>query len=191
MKTISEWQVIHRADQAEAILHPIRQRILEILREPGSATSLGETLGISRQQVNYHLKTLESVGLVTHRGQTKKRNCFEQFFQSTARAYTIHSTAYESISLLSNDLDLTTPLSKAAKIGERLVGDVADLQSRAEGPVPALALDTVVQFANEQARSEFGREFRDVVNQLLAKYGSTEGPESENFRVVLAIHPKP
>ena len=57
--------VVRGPEQAASMLHPIRRRILETLREPGSASSLAPRLGLPRQKVNYHLRALERQGVKT------------------------------------------------------------------------------------------------------------------------------
>ena len=51
--------------EAAAALDPIRFRVLAVLAEPGSATTVARAPGLPRQQVNYHLRALEARGLVT------------------------------------------------------------------------------------------------------------------------------
>ena len=51
--------------EAAAALDPIRSRVLAVLAEPGSATTVARALGLPRQKVNYHLRALEARGLVT------------------------------------------------------------------------------------------------------------------------------
>ena len=56
--------VIENAAAAEASLDPIRTRLLaELASRPGSATTLATKVGLPRQKVNYHLRTLERHGL--------------------------------------------------------------------------------------------------------------------------------
>jgi predicted ArsR family transcriptional regulator len=57
-------QVPTTADAAIASLDPIRSRLLAELAVPSSATALGNRLGLPRQKVNYHLRTLEQPGLI-------------------------------------------------------------------------------------------------------------------------------
>jgi hypothetical protein len=51
--------VIENTAAAEVALDPIRARLLAELAQPKSATMLGQTFGLPRQKVNYHLKALE------------------------------------------------------------------------------------------------------------------------------------
>ena len=52
-------QVVDDPERAAAMLHPLRMRMLETLREPHSAASLARILELPRQKVNYHLRELE------------------------------------------------------------------------------------------------------------------------------------
>ena len=56
--------VIEDPAAAEASLDPIRARLLAELAEPGSASTLGARVGLTRQKANYHLRALERHGLV-------------------------------------------------------------------------------------------------------------------------------
>ena len=57
-------EVIESAEAAAAALDPVRARLLGELAVPASAAGLAARVGIARQKVNYHLKTLEAHGLV-------------------------------------------------------------------------------------------------------------------------------
>ena len=60
-------EVIDDPAAAVVALDPVRARLLAELTEPASAAALAERLGLSRQKVNYHLRTLEAHGLVRAR----------------------------------------------------------------------------------------------------------------------------
>src|SRR5262249_60761713 len=63
--------VIDDPASASVALDPVRSRLLSELRTPMSAARLAGRLGLPRQKVNYHLRTLEKHGLV--RVDSKKR----------------------------------------------------------------------------------------------------------------------
>ena len=50
--------LIDDPERALLALSPIRRRLLEALREPGSAASLAKRLDLPRQQLGYHLRAL-------------------------------------------------------------------------------------------------------------------------------------
>ncbi|MDF2712379.1 MAG: transcriptional regulator, partial [Nonomuraea muscovyensis] len=74
---------------AEASLDPMRSRLLAELVEPGSATSLAAKVGLARQKVNYHLRTLEKHGLVELVEERRKGNVTERVMRATASSFVI------------------------------------------------------------------------------------------------------
>lgn len=74
---------------AEVALDPNRARLLAALATPGSATTLAAGLGLTRQQVNYHLRTLEAHGLATLVDERRKGNMTERVLEASAASYVI------------------------------------------------------------------------------------------------------
>jgi len=52
------------AVQAGALLHPLRIEVLKKLAEPRSCPELAKELGETSQKIYYHVKILESAGLI-------------------------------------------------------------------------------------------------------------------------------
>ena len=92
-----EVAVIEDPAAAEASLDPMRSKLLAQLVEPGSATSLAAKVGLARQKVNYHLRTLERHGLVELVEERKKGNVTERVMQATAASFVISPTALASM----------------------------------------------------------------------------------------------
>jgi DNA-binding transcriptional ArsR family regulator len=65
------------ADAVKVLAHPLRSRLLTALRRggPATATELADLLGTNTGATSYHLRKLESVGLVedTGEGEGKRR----------------------------------------------------------------------------------------------------------------------
>src|SRR5688500_13889024 len=55
-------EVIDDPAAATVALDPVRSRLLAELAEPASAATLAGRVGLARQKVNYHLRTLEAGG---------------------------------------------------------------------------------------------------------------------------------
>lgn len=81
--------VIEDPAAAEASLDPMRARLLAELTEPNSATMLAAKVGLPRQKVNYHLKTLERHGLVELVEERRKGNVNERVMRATAASFVI------------------------------------------------------------------------------------------------------
>ena len=77
---------VRDAAQAAALLQPQRLRLLEGLSEPDSAAGLARRFGLPRQQVNYHLRELERVGLVELVEERRRGNCVERVVVATGEA---------------------------------------------------------------------------------------------------------
>src|SRR5437867_4480594 len=89
--------VIDDPKAAEASLDPVRSRLLAELAEPASATAVAATVGLPRQKVNYHLKTLERHGLVELVEERRKGNAIERIMRATAAAYVISPAALGAV----------------------------------------------------------------------------------------------
>src|ERR1700687_5697437 len=89
--------VIEDASAAEVSLDPIRARMLAELAEPHTATTLAARLGLARQKVNYHVKTLEQHGLVELVEERRKGTMPERVVQPPAAASVISPAALAAV----------------------------------------------------------------------------------------------
>ena len=184
--------VIENPSAAEASLDPVRSRLLAELVEPGSASTLAAKIGLPRQQVNYHLRTLERHGLVELVTERRKGNMTERVLRATAASYVISPTALAALqpdpARSPDRLSAFWLLALAA----RLVRDVGALLvgARAAGKrVATFALDGEVTFASAADRSAFAEELSHRVAELVAKYHDEAARGGRPHRIVVAIHP--
>lgn len=180
-------------DPATAVtaLDPTRTRILELLAEPGSATTVAAELGMSRQRANYHLRALEEHGLVELVEERPRRGFTERIVQSRARTFVVGRPVGAI-----DPRRMRDRLSSAYLIalGARLVDDVASLARRAEAAgrsLPVLALDTEIRFASARERAAFTEELANAVADLAARYHDEHAPGGRWHRLVVAAHPRP
>src|SRR3954462_3196848 len=89
--------VIEDPAAAEVSLDPILSRLLAELAVPGSATMLAARVGLPRQKVNYHLRTLEQHGLLELVAERRKGNVTERMLQATAASYVISPSAMAAV----------------------------------------------------------------------------------------------
>jgi len=184
--------VIENPAAAEASLDPVRSRLLAELATPGSASSLAVRVGLPRQQVNYHLRTLERHGLVELVSERRKGNMTERLLQATAASYVISPTALAALQpdpgRSPDRLSAFWLLSLAA----RLVRDVGSLLlgSRAAGKrLATFAMDGEIRFASAADRSAFAEELSHAVAELVARYHDVDAKGGRSHRIVVAIHP--
>jgi DNA-binding transcriptional ArsR family regulator len=86
-------RVIDDPAAATAALDPVRNRLLAELREPASAAALAARIGLPRQKVNYHLRTLESHGLVQVASERRWGGLTERLLAATAASYVVSPNA--------------------------------------------------------------------------------------------------
>ncbi|MFI9010499.1 ArsR/SmtB family transcription factor [Actinosynnema sp. NPDC053489] len=184
--------VIEDPAVAEVSLDPVRARLLAELAEPGSATTLAARVGLPRQKVNYHLRTLEQHGLVELAEERRKGNMTERVMRATAASYVISPAALAAVqpdpARSPDRLSARWLLALAA----RLVRDVGNLitgAAKADKRVATFALDGEVRFASAADRAAFAEELATAVTSLVAKYHDENAPGGRPHRVVLAVHP--
>ncbi|WP_330271480.1 helix-turn-helix domain-containing protein [Lentzea sp. NBC_00516] len=187
-----EVAVIEDPSAAEVSLDPVRARLLAELVEPGSATMLAAKVGLPRQKVNYHLRTLEQHGLVELVEERRKGNVNERLMQATAASYVISPTALAAV----QPDPARSPDRLSARwllaVSARLVRDVGTLitgSTKAKKRLATFALDGEVRFATAADRAAFAEELAGFMTQLVAKYHDEQAEGGRPHRVVVALHP--
>jgi DNA-binding transcriptional ArsR family regulator len=184
-----EVEVIEDPAAATVALDPLRVRMLAELREPASAAALAERIGLPRQKVNYHLRALESHGLLEVAGERKHGGLTERRLVATAASYVISPGA---LSVSAPDpAQIRDRLSARylVALAARLVREVGALTRRAETSgrrLATLAIDTEIGFATPEDRAHFADELTSAVTLLAAKYHHDNG---RLHRLVVAAHP--
>jgi DNA-binding transcriptional ArsR family regulator len=181
--------VIEDPAAAEACLDPIRSRMLAELTAPHTATTLAARLGLARQKVNYHVKTLEQHGLVELVAERRKGNMTERLVQASAAAYVISPAALAAVApdptRSPDQLSARWLLALAARL-VRETGALITGAARANKPLATFGLDAEVRFARPAHRAAFIDELTQTLAELVRTYHSDTG---RPHRVVVAIHP--
>jgi DNA-binding transcriptional ArsR family regulator len=185
--------VIRTPAAAEVSLDPFRTRLLAELAEPASAAMLAARVGLPRQKVNYHLRTLERHGLVELVEERRKGNVGERLMRAVAASYVISPDALGAIqpdpSRAPDRLSADWLLALAA----RLVRDVGALiagGTKARRRMATFALDGEVRFASAADRAAFAAELADAIAGLIARYHDATAERGRDHRLVVAIHPR-
>jgi DNA-binding transcriptional ArsR family regulator len=187
-------EVIERPAAAAVALDPIRARLLSELAEPGSASSLAERIGLPRQKINYHLRTLEAHGLVRLVEERPRRGLTERVLVATASAYVVSPSAMGAASI---DLARTPDRLSAdylIALAARAIREVGTLLRRANlagKRLATLSIDTDIRFRSPAERAEFAAELTDAVTRLAARYHAADAPDGRSFRLIVAAHPIP
>ncbi len=188
-----EVDLVHDPARAAALLHPLRQRVLQALAEPDSASGVARRLSLSRQKTNYHLRELEREGFLELVEERRRGNCVERLVRATARSYLIDPTAVgglpEQPSESIRDRFSATYLVAAAA---RVIRDVATLRQRATRAGQRLAtmtLESEVSFVSPEARHAFAEELASEIARLVVKHHNPDSPDARLHRVVLGLYP--
>jgi DNA-binding transcriptional ArsR family regulator len=181
--------VIDDPAAAEAVLEPARARLLAQLTEPRSATMLAASVGLPRQKVNYHLRTLEQHGLVELVEERRKGNVTERLLQAAAASYVISPAALAAVApdpARSPDrLSARWLLALAARL-VRETGALINGAARANKPLATFGLDAEVRFAKPADRAAFLGELTDALTGIISKYHTETG---RPHRLIVAVHP--
>jgi len=184
--------VIEDPAAAESLLDPVRTRLLAALVEPASATTLAGAVGLPRQLVNYHLRTLERHGLVELQEERRKGNVMERVMRASAASYVISPAA---LTPLQPDPSRSPDRRSAVwllALAARLVRDVGALlagAARERKTVSTFALDAEVTFATAADRAAFADELATSVATLISRYHDEAAPRGRTHHLVVAIHP--
>ena len=170
---------------------PLRQRILEALDEPGSATTMARTFGLARQKVAYHVRQLEEHGFVELVREEKRRGCTERIVRRTAQ-YLVASPRVLAPGMDPRKLKDKFSSSYLIAIASRMAQEVGEAQAIAEKkgkPLPTLSTDVEIRFRTAREREAFAEELLGEIARLAAKYHDETHPDGRRYRVVVGAHP--
>lgn len=181
-------------DPAVAItaLDPLRARLLAELHEPASAATLAARVGLPRQKVNYHLRSLEEHGLARQVGERKRGGLTERLLQSTAASYVVSPAAMAEAASrperIADRLSARYLIAVAARV-VREVGDLVRGADAAGKPLATLTLDAEVRFRSAAERAEFTEQLTTAVTDLVAQFHDEHAEDGRWHRLVVGAHP--
>jgi DNA-binding transcriptional ArsR family regulator len=189
-----ELDVIDEPTVAMVALDPIRNRLLRELARPASAAALAERLGIARQKVNYHLRTLEAAKLVEAVQERQWGGITERLMVATAAAYVVSPGTLGAIGARPENMADRLSASYLIAVAARAVREVGDLWRRARGSdkrLATLSLDTVICFKSPADRAAFSAELSQAISALAARYHNEHAPNRRAHRLLVAAYPAP
>jgi DNA-binding transcriptional ArsR family regulator len=187
-------QVINDPTAATVALEPVRSRLLAELATPASAATLGARVGMARQKVNYHLRALETHGLVRLAEERTWGGLTERLLVATATSYVVSPSAMGPVAVdPKREVDRLSA-SYLIALGARIIREVGDLVRRAreaDKRLATLAVDTEVRFRSATDRAAFSHELTDAIGKLVSKYHDESAPGGRAHRLVVVAHPLP
>jgi DNA-binding transcriptional ArsR family regulator len=184
-------EVIEDPAAAAVALDPIRARLLAELTEPQSAGALASRLGIARQKLNYHLRALESRGLVELAEERKRGGITERVLRATAASYVVSPAALGEDAVNPDTAADRLSARYMVALAGRIVREVGALARRSEAAgrrLPTMTIDTEIRFRSASDRAAFADELTAAVLELAARYHHDDG---RPHRLVVAAHPTP
>lgn len=187
-------EVIEDPAAAAVALDPIRARLLAELARPASAAVLAGRVGLARQKVNYHLRTLESHGLVRVVEERRWGGLTERVLAATAASYVVSPGALGEAGSDPGKASDRLSARYLVAVAARIVREVAALLRRADAEdkrLATLTLDAEVRFRTAAERAEFTEELATAVSRLVARFHDPAAPDGRLHRLVVAAHPLP
>ena len=187
-------EVIDDPAAASVALEPVRSRLLSELAEPASAATLASRLGIARQKVNYHLRALESHGLVKMAEERRWGGLTERLLVASASSYVVGPGALGPVGADPGRTADHLSASYLIALAARIIREVSALVRRSaelDKRLPTLSIDAEIRFRSAADRAAFSRELAEAVTTLAARYHDESDPDGRSHRLVVMAHPLP
>jgi predicted ArsR family transcriptional regulator len=185
-------EVIDDPAIAAIAVEPVKSRLLAALAEPGSAAGLSHRLGLPRQRINYHLRSLEEYGLIHVAEERHWGGLTERVMVASAAAYVVSPAALGPVAVDPARSTDRLSASYLIALAARAVREVSVLVRRATEAgkrLATLSIDTEIRFRSAEERAAFTRELTEAVTRLAAKYHDDSAPDGRPHRLVVVAHP--
>ena len=194
------WDHVEEVPRAAALLHPLRLRILEALREPDSAAGLARRLRLPRQMVNYHVRELARARFLERAGQRRRRNMIERRYRATAQGYILSPELLGRLGLPREQAE--DAFSAAYLLGIVAVAQVELARAVREAAaqnkrLATLSLSSELRFETAEQRARFAAELRRAIVEVIGRHASPYTKEDGSagagrpYRLILGCYPTP
>ncbi|MBL8879695.1 MAG: helix-turn-helix domain-containing protein [Phycisphaerales bacterium] len=191
--------VIDDPASATVALDPVRTRLLAELREPASAAALASRVGLPRQKINYHLRTLEEHGLVRVDSEKRWGGLTERRLIATASSYVVSPGALGPVAadpdrnVDGRGMDRLSA-SFLVALAARVIREVGQLLRKSEEVgkrLATLSIDTELRFRSAEERAAFTGELTAAVAALVSRYHDNSAPGGRRHRLMIGAYPAP
>lgn len=173
-------------------LHPLRRRILQALEAPASAPTIARSLGLGRQQVNYHLHRLEAERLIESEELGRVGRRIDRLYRRTAASYLLAPTTVAGTPAEAREIRDRFSAIYLTAVAARTLNDLAALGRAAHRQgkrIPTLTLETEVRFATPAAQRAFADALTEAVSDLAQRFHDATTPGGRTFRVFACGYP--
>lgn len=187
-------EVIEDPAAAAMAVDPVKTRLLAELTEPASAATLAGRLGIPRQKINYHLRSLEECGLIRVSTERLWGGLRERLMIATAGSYVVSPAVLGPVAADPRRTRDRLSASYVIALAARIVREVSTLMRRArqaDKGLATLAIDTEIRFKSAAERAAFTDDLTKTVMSLVSRYHDAHAPGGRPHRLVVVAHPLP
>jgi DNA-binding transcriptional ArsR family regulator len=192
--------MVHDPAGAAALLHPLRRRILEALREPESAAGLARRLRLPRQRVNYHVRGLARAGFLERAGQRRKRNMIERRYVAKARGYVFSPELLGKLGADRRQVEDTFSASYLLALTSQVQSELgrASREAAAKGKrLATLSIASELRLESAEQRAGFAKALESAVVDVIGRFASPARLADGNpgsgrlYRLALGCYPIP
>jgi predicted ArsR family transcriptional regulator len=184
--------IIDDPARARVALQPIRLRLLQLLVRPQSAPQVAKAMGMPRQRVLYHLRTLEAQRLVEAHDHGSVGRRIDRSYVRTATSYAIAPKTLGGVAVDTRTVADAFSSAYLSAVAGRALNDLAALgrAAAARGKrVPTITLETSVRFATPADQRRFAAELTTALTALAAKYHHPDVTNGRTFRIFACGYP--
>ena len=185
-------EIIDDPARARVALQPIRLRLLQLLERPQSAPQVARAMGMPRQRVLYHLRTLEAQRLVEAHDHGRVGRRIDRAYVRTATSYAIAPKTLGDVAVDPRTVADAFSAAYLSAVAGRALNDLAALDRAAAlrgKRVPTITLETAVRFATPADQRRFADELTAALARLAAKYHHPDAATGRTFRVFACGYP--
>lgn len=171
-----------RPDQVKALMHPLRQQILERLHDgPATPSEVARALGMAANKVHYHVRILEKAGIV-HLVETRQvGSVTELYFAMVARIIQIKLQDADGRAYMADGLSLIDGEVKAL---------LADLRKAAARDQTAPVDRGLIILSRLHADSDGQQDLEDGIRSLQERFAENlERYPGRKLRLAIALVP--
>ncbi len=184
-------KIITEERAAQAFLDPTRRMLASALRKPQSAAGLAQRFGLPRQRVNYHLRTLENLGMLELAGTRQRRNCTERLLQLTADAYCIDPGLLGELGRPTEPVNDRFGITAVILRLSRALSDIIARKRRAEREgrrFDSLCAEVTLAFENRSEQQSFMIELQRFLKEKAEMYRIDDERKCRRFRVLMTAY---
>jgi hypothetical protein len=167
-------------------------RLLQLLERPQSAPQVAKAMGMPRQRVLYHLRTLEAQRLVEAHDHGSVGRRIDRSYVRTATSYAIAPKTLGGVAVDTRTVADAFSSAYLSAVAGRALNDLAALGRAAAARrkrVPTITLETDVRFATPDDQRRFADELTTALTTLAARYHDPGAAKGRTFRVFACGYP--